>query len=308
MQRLTAQLALLLVLMQPLGTYAWDAETGVPGPVLTGVLPEGLRLTSVDVRLVNDSVSITYNGEYQGVRPRATSITSYSRVFGWQGVAADHPDQHMPEMTLRLNGQRLDDRRRASAFLNGTDITGRLVRAGVNPLKVASGEEALVARPSLAAREFYANTSGPTYPLWHLLYRHAWSVPPLPQGELRFELQYLARPAKSEVATDSKHFEGAVRLHCGDVPYIKKQLKSLTDEEPSAVVLETLTIPLQLATLATTHTYLSARQTTPDQNSRAGLMLACGINESSLLIGNGSSAAQVTDGTPLSVLRIWVQR
>ena len=308
MQRVIVRLGLLLVMLAPATGKAWDVEPGVPGAVVTGHLPKSITLSRVDVSLQGSSVTLSYHGVNAAPSSASVVLTSFIDAFGWQGVAADHPDLHMPELSLRVNGLLIKDKTHAQSLLNGTDVTLGLKRAKLDPLLVAKGEDAFIEAPSRAAKPYLSvNDDGPSFPLWQLLFRHTWALPALREGEMSLQMNYRPRPAKTETITASRQFEGAVLSHCGDIQSIKNVLKKRLGSVPETVVLETITIPLQFANIAPVDAYLTATEAQSSTGLPVAAILACGAEDNSLL-GTPSSTRAKTLGTPnLSILQILTQ-
>lgn len=306
MQRMIARACLLCALLAPAASQAWDVEPGITGAALTGYLPKGVTLQRVDVTLTDKSATLTYHGSSKATESHPVVLTSYSHAFSWQGIGADYPDQHMPELTLRVNGKAIKDQPYAQALFNGADVTRDLKRAKLDPLLVAKGEDALVESPGRLAKPFLSNDEAPFFPLWQLSYRHTWRIPGIPAGDLSMQVAYRLRPAKTEIATASKQFEGAVLSHCGDIQAIKHILESRQGSVPDSVVIETFTIPLQIANMASMDTYLTVHDVPSSTRLPVAAILACGPEDKALM-GTPSIKARTADGPSLSILQILIQ-
>ena len=112
-----------LLLITPMHSWGWDEEHGVPSPKIEGRLPAQLNITRVDVTLEDDHVFLHYHGSVSGKPLPSFVLSQYGHVFGWQGVAADYPDQHFPELNVRINGNLVLPKPRVLALFEGRDIT-----------------------------------------------------------------------------------------------------------------------------------------------------------------------------------------
>lgn len=302
------------ILAFPAISWAWDEEIGAAAPTLNGHLPSHTSIYRIDLALRGHDVTLTYHGQQAGRYPQSLVLSGYSPPFGWQGIAADYPDLHFPELSVKVNGQRISSKPHATALFGGNDVTDELLKAGISPLRVTLAEEALVDPLSIrtkGARKLFSTESSNAdlaYPLWQLLYSQAWKLPGLVAGSFSIQVNYIARPAKREINTDSKAFSAAVLAHCGNLDQVKGMLKDKNGDVPDAVVIETITVPLQLANMAPVNTFLA---TSPSDKTRPGLRLAstlaCGPEEASLLGSPSITSSKSVTNSVLSVLEIFVQ-
>lgn len=302
------------ILAFPAISWAWDEEIGAPAPTLNGHLPSHTSIYRVDLALRGRDVTLTYHGQQADKHPQPLVLSRCSPSFGWQGVAADYPDLHFPELSIKVNGQSISSKPHATALFEGEDVTGELLKAGISPLRVTLTEEALVDPLSIrtkGARKLFSTESSNAdraYPLWQLLYSQAWKLPGLVTGAFSIQVNYIARPAKREINTDSKAFSAAVLAHCGNLDQVKGMLKDKNGDVPAAAVIETITVPLQLANMAPVNTFLVA---SPADKTQPGLRLAstlaCGPEEASLVGSPSIKSSKTVTNSVLSVLEIFVQ-
>lgn len=302
------------VLAFPAISWAWDEEIGAAAPMLNGRLPSHTSIYRIDLALRGHDVTLTYHGQQADRHPQSLVLSSYSPPFGWQGVAADCPDLHFPELSVKVNGQRISSKPHATALFEGDDVTGELLKAGISPLRVTLTDDALIDPLSIrtkgAKKLFSKESSNPdlAYPLWQLMYSQAWKLPDSITGSFSIQVNYTARPAKREINTDSKVFSAAVLAHCGNPDQVKEMLKDKNGDVPAAIVIETMTVPLQLANMAPVDTFLV---TSPADKARPGLRLAstlaCGPEEASLFGSPYLKASKTVTNSVLSVLEIFVQ-
>jgi hypothetical protein len=300
-------------LLLPPTSWAWDIEDGAPAPQIHGRLPEDLRIEHLAIALHGRSVSLDYKGQNHTPVSRASVLHRQSPPFAWQGVAADYPDLHFPEMSLWVNAQHLASKHRVIAWFEDEDVSADLQRAKIDPLLPASGEEALTEGASLHTprirRLFSATTRevSVVYPLWQVVYHQAWRVPGLPEGPVSIQLRYEARPDKREVETDSKAFAAAVIGHCGDLEQVKGMLKRADGTLPAAVVMESITVPLALANTVLVDADLIVEPSAKTASAlRLGAVLACGPEESSLAGRQSLPRSKVMSRPSLAVLEIFL--
>lgn len=314
MQRIIFRAGLVAFLAFPAFSWAWDEEAGAPAPTLNGRLPSHTGIDRIDLTLRGRNVTLVYHGHQVDKRSQPLVLSSYSPAFGWQGVAADYPDLHFPELSIKVNGRSISSTPHAKALFEGEDVTGELHKAGISPLRVALAEEALIDPLSIRTKETRRLFSTATfnadraYPLWQLLYSQAWKLPGLVTGPFSIQVNYRARPAKSEINTDSKAFSAAILAHCGAPDQVKEVLKDKNGNLPAAVVIESFKVPLQLANMAPVETFLA---TSPSEKPRPGLQLAatlaCGPEEDSLLGSPSIKSSRTATSSVLSVLEVFVQ-
>lgn len=296
------------LLLTHMSSWAWDEERGVPSPKLTGNLPSALNIERVDVTLAGHHVTLRYDARIQNRALRQFTLSKYGHVFGWQGVAADYPDQHYPEMSLMADGQLLRPKHKVTAFMDGEEITAALMRAGIDPLRVAKGEDALIdinQHTSKSVRRLFSSTQGLAFPLWQVSSHQTWRLPVMHQNRVMIEVAYTARPAKFEVDTNSQQFESLVLKHCGNLQQFREVTRSRQGSLPTSVVVRIIDIPLSLGNMPPVDTFLTIPHTPTSAESPARTVsFTCGPEET-VLIGTPFVLHEKTaTGTSLPVLEL----
>jgi hypothetical protein len=313
MQGVICRACLAATLIVPASARAWDEEMGATAPKLLGQLPFRTTITHVDVALQGHTVSLTYHGQHASTTHQKLVLSSYLLPFGWQGVAADYPDLHFPELTVKVNEHLIAPTPRVTAFFEGKDVTADLRKVEIDPLRVALTEAALIdprlIRTQSARRLFAAQSpdADRSYPLWQVAFSQTWTQTNLAVGPLSIQVTYNARPEKRQVNTSSKAFAAAVLAHCGDLEQIMSSLKETGGGPPAAVLIETISVPLQIANVAPLPSFLTV---TPAAKTRPGLRLAstlaCGPEESSLAGQPAIQSSKTATTSALSVLEIFI--
>jgi len=304
MQRVIRILFVICVGLVNFSSFAWDVELGVAAPAILGRLPDGVRLTRADVRWDGRKVSILYMGENRSVAHGGFFLSAYAPVYGWQGVAADYPGLHFPEIRLNVNGRSVAHRGLASAYRDGLDVTALLKRSGVSPLLVAQAEPVSAMELPPHVRGLFSASQGNVYPLWQLAYRHQWAVQALAVGSVTFEVIYDGRPQKMEVSLKSKRFASLVQEHCGDLASVTSQLNGMAGRELDSVVAKRLTIPLSFANSAEVDPHLAV---VSGVALKGAVTLVCGLQDGSLVGLPDIDLSPVGHGGMLSMLVLYPQ-
>jgi hypothetical protein len=126
--------------------------------------------------------------------------------------------------------------------------------------------------------------------------------------KLAIQVDYLARPAKTEIDTNSHQFAAAVLGHCGDLQQVKEVIKSTQGATPASVIIKRIEIPLQLGQMPPVDTFLSVGpKLKPVTAPRLAASLACGPEESPLVGTPLIQSQKTATSTSLSVLEVFVQ-
>jgi hypothetical protein len=314
MQSMILRTCFVAALTIPASSWAWDEEVGAVAPKLNGTLPAHTTIDRIDVLLQGRAISLTYHGQQRDKSPQKLVLSSYSPPFTWQGAAADYPDLHFPELSIQFNGDAGTYTAHAIALFDGEPVTDKLKSAGVDPLRVALAEEAPVDPKTVRGKEVRKLFStGVThadniYPLWHVIYSRKWAPIPLPKGPFSIQVTYNSRPAKIEVSTNGTAFAAAVLAHCGSLDQVKPLLRDSGGNMPDSVLIETTTVPLPLANIAPTSTFISTSSArTPRPGLRLASTLACGPEDVSLLGQPHIASSRAKTSSSLSVLNIFIQ-
>lgn len=244
---LLAQFLSLLLLAPAL---AWESEAAVPLPAATGWLPEGVVLLRATVELQGDTVSLRYVFRNDGKTARSNVFAIYLPPFAWQGVAADYPGQHFPELRVVAHPPVHRQGLTISALHDGRDITADLRRSGLAPERVGLGEEALVVTRG-GDRQRYRQllTSGALHgsdgvfvPRWYARATHVWRQRYSP-GETEMRISYLARPGFTPLARDSSFLARALREHCGTAADLEEILARRQFPDSEDLLVKTYVIP-----------------------------------------------------------------
>ena len=298
-------------LVFPACSWAWDEEAGAVAPRLLGQLPLHTTIDRIDIALHGRSVTLTYHGQHNDKKPQTFTLSRYSPPFAWQGVAADYPDLHFPELKVKLNGRMVPHRDRATALFEGDDVTAELQKAKLDPLQVALTEEAVIDATALkgkSVRRLFSTDMNAAHPLWQVMYSQSWRPILLANGPFSIQVTYNLRPAKSEVNTNSPMFTSAVMAHCGNVDQVKALLKDENGHTPDAVAIESMVVPLQLANMAPASTFIATSVSDGYQSGlRLAVTLACGPEDTPLLGRPALPSSKTKTGSSLSVLEIFIQ-
>jgi hypothetical protein len=224
---------------------AWETETAVPLPPATGWLPDGVALVRARADLEGSSVNLRYLFRNSGKTARSNTFAIYLPAFAWQGVAADYPDRHFPELRV-ASGQRV----RTIALHDGRDITADLRRSGLAAERVGLGEEALVVADAADQRRYRKllasgalhGADGVYLPRWSAQTTHVWrqSYPP---GETEMSLRYQARPGFALVDRNSPALLSDLRAHCADADDIEAILSRRQFPDSADLLVKTYVIP-----------------------------------------------------------------
>jgi hypothetical protein len=238
-------LAQLLWLGLIASAIAWETETAVPLPAATGWLPDGVELVRARVDLAGSNITLRYLFRNSGKTARSNTFAIYLPAFAWQGVAANYPDRHFPELRV-ASGQHA----RTIALHDGRDITADLRRSGLAAERVGFGEEALVVADAADQRRYRKllasgalhGADGIYLPRWYAQTTHAWrqSYPP---GETEMSIRYQARPGFALVERNSSVLVSELRAHCATADDIEAILSRRLFPDSDYLLMKTYVIP-----------------------------------------------------------------
>lgn len=238
-------LAQLLCLGLIASASAWESETAVPLPAPMGWLPDGVVLVRATVDLAGSNITLRYLFRNGGKTARSNTFAIYLPAFAWQGVAADYPDRHFPELRV-ADGPRA----RTIALHDGRDITADLRRAGLAAERVGLGEEALVVADAADLRRYRKllasgalhGADGVYVPRWLAQTTHVWrqSYPP---GETEMSIRYQARPGFALVDRTSPALVSDLRAHCANADDLEAILSRRLFPDSDYLLVKTYVIP-----------------------------------------------------------------
>ncbi len=256
MHKLTRGLVVATFLHTSALCWAWDDESGVHPAVLLGQIPTSLSISRVDASLANGAVTLTYSLTQSGAMPRPFTLSRFTPAFGWEGVAANYPDKHMPETVMALNGTLIHPQDQTSAWFEGTNISALLRKAKIEALLVAETESALIDPGRLADGRIRKLFSSPqksaslAYPLWFVTHQRTWRVPPFTGTSALMSVRYNARPATHQIDVSSRAFDAQLLSHCADPSQVRALIRGMTHQPPETALLAVLSVPLRVANMA----------------------------------------------------------
>ncbi len=184
-------------------SHATASNGGAPLPGL--VSDEGSNVAA-------DSCSVTLSGENARVELSIHAATQAALLiegplFGWQDESAAYPDRHFPELEIRIDGASVAPEDRFEAFMGKFDITNAIREAGMDPWSIAHTPPITPVRPDSRAlkaleRMHAVQRSEEGY-LAKWTARRVLRIPLVDSANQRIELRYLARPAASQLPSDS---------------------------------------------------------------------------------------------------------
>lgn len=215
-------LALLVAASNPCS--AWESEEAVYPPAPVATLPKSIVLDAIDVDIKGDQITVKYSLQNKGESAKTVTYSVYLPMFQWQGVGAEYADRNIPEFAVSINSSPITVNRNNFAYLNGKDISKKLLAANVNPELVASWEQSFkytgdasknARMKDLISDGAFQVASEVLIPKWHLLSTRTWRMTMAGQSTSTIATHYRARPEFAVVKTDDKLFLGNLLTHCG---------------------------------------------------------------------------------------------
>lgn len=246
-----SKFALAILLCAFNSCFASESEDAAYPQSPVAALPKSVTLDAIDIQIKGEQVAVTYLLQNKGVSALSVSYSVYMPMFQWQGAGAEYADRNIPEFAVSINSAPRPVTKANYAFLNGKEITQKLLQANVNTELVASWGQnfksvsdanANARLKALLNEGVFQTASDVLIPKWHLLSTRTWSMEMDKQSSSTLATHYRARPEFAVVRTDDNLFFANLLAHCGTSGDVVK-IKSHSEY----AIVKRYVIPVQLA-------------------------------------------------------------
>lgn len=236
-----------LLALTAMNAQAAEEETEVP---LMITKARGPALGAASVTLTGEAVEIDAELRNETSTPAWYGFYADTPLFQVLGMDEEHVHKDFGDLAVSLNDQPFKLAVSRRGFFLGHDITGELLKAGLDPLPTlpdttASGGAAVAAKLKKVPRQFGIALEDSSD--WQGMVSYAWSgnLPASSAGSLK--IRYQALPQFGRAAISDQRFARLVRQHCGDVGQAVAQIRRLDPhlaESGDYVLFERYVIPL----------------------------------------------------------------